>query len=80
MCVANVHATPVKVHLVVFGYGLRSGDGGGKSGAGWRVVVGGVEGGSHGVLVEHVGVEGVVAHEWRANRREAGEALLVGPC
>jgi hypothetical protein len=29
--------------------------------------------------VEHVRVEGIVAHEGRANWREAGEALLVGP-
>jgi len=76
--VADVHATPVKVHLVVLGYGLWSGDGRGEGRAGRGVVVGGVEGGGHGLLVEHVGVEGVVAHEGRADRREAREVLLVG--
>lgn len=72
---ANVHSSAVEVHLVVFGYRLRRRDCRRKGGGGWRVVVGRVEGGSHGVGVEHVGIGGTVIHHGRPHGREA-EVLL----
>jgi hypothetical protein len=71
MMSTNVHASAVKVHLIVVGYGLWCRDSRREGGARGRVVVGRVEGGGHGVGVEHVGVGGVVVHHWRADGREA---------
>jgi hypothetical protein len=68
---SDVHAVTVEVHLALVLQGLRRRYSGVEGGAGWRVVVGGVERRSHGGAVEEVGVRGILGHERRSNGREA---------